>query len=73
MTVGALRWVSFFYGTAKTAGLKTGSRGQETNLAAPPWGLIQACTGQSAGDIGHAGWYCTDIIRAVQGHDENQG
>jgi len=30
MTVGALRWVSFFYGTAKTAGLKTGStRGRD--------------------------------------------
>lgn len=68
MTVGALRWVSFFYGTAKTAGLKTGSRGEETNLAAPPWGLIQ-----SAGDISHAGWYRIDILQGVQGHDENQG
>jgi hypothetical protein len=72
MTVGALHWVSFFYGTAKTAGLKTGSRGEETNLA-PPWGLIQACTGLSAGDIGLADWYRTDIIQVVQGHDESQG
>ncbi len=39
MTVGALRWVSFFYGTAKTAGLKTGSRWEETNLTAGPWGI----------------------------------
>ena len=69
MTVGALRWVSFFYGTAKTAGLKTGSRGEETNLAPPPWGLIRPFTQghQALGLVPY--WHPS----GVQGHDENQG